>query len=122
MLENQEKDRRGYYRLPITLPVTVERFNMSNYNQPIKGRTVNISGGGALLAVGEEIGINDNVTVVLDISGTESIEGTVVRSESAGGGSYPHIISVQFAFKIQQQKQRLQRFVEEQRRSASREG
>ena len=116
MLENQEKDKRGYCRLPITLPVTVERFNRSNYNQPIKGQTVNISGGGVLLATDGEIGINDSVSVVLDIDGTESIEGTVVRSERADGGRYPYKISVQFAFKIQQQKRRFHKFIEEQQR------
>lgn len=40
------QNQRISYRLPLTLPVTVERFNMNNYNQPLIGKTINISDGG----------------------------------------------------------------------------
>jgi c-di-GMP-binding flagellar brake protein YcgR len=112
------QNQRNDYRLSVMIPVSVERFNINNFNQPIKGQTLNISGGGMLFAVGEEIGINEKVACNFGKGNIETVEGTVVRSEKTDGDIYRYKISVQFTFKIQQQKQRLQKFVTEQQRLA----
>ena len=112
------QNQRNDYRLSVIIPVSVERYNMNNYNQPIKGQTLNISGGGMLFAVSEEIGINEKVACTFGAGNVKTVEGTVVRSEKTDGDIYRYKISVQFTFKIQQQKQRLQKFVTEQQRLA----
>ena len=109
-----QNQRREHNRLSISLPVAVERFNMKNYNEPIEGQTINMSNGGmCLLTVSEDIGINEKVTLSFDIGDIETVEGVVLRTETADDGIYRHKISVQFAFKMPQQKQRLYKFLEE---------
>ena len=62
--EIRQKQRNDSYRLPISLPISVECINARNYNQPIQGQTLNISGGGMLLAVSEEIDINEKMAFI----------------------------------------------------------
>jgi len=111
-------NQRTDYRFPVTLPVTVERLNADYANKPIKGQTVNISGGGMLLSVSEDIGINERLAFVFNTGNLETVEGTVLRSEKTNSEKYPYKISVQFAFKIPQHKQRLNKFIADQQQSA----
>jgi c-di-GMP-binding flagellar brake protein YcgR len=89
------KEQRADYRLPIVMPVSVVRHITNNYNYPIEGQTVNISGGGMFLTVGEEIGINEKVALTFDMGETETVEGIVVRYEKINN---LYNISVQFIF------------------------
>ena len=112
--------RRDCYRLPCSMPVTVERLwkherEIYPERQPTEGRMINVSDGGMLLATDENIQRGDKITLTFDLGGVEIIEGMALRAERIEDGKYLFRVAVQFRNTDKAQKRRLyKRIVDKQ--------
>lgn len=78
-------ERRDCYRMPCSLPVTVERMWQServkhSKLQPAGGQIINFSDGGMLFATNENIENGEKITLIFDIGQIEFVEGMVLHT------------------------------------------
>lgn len=120
--------RRDCYRLPCSLPVTVERLcltesEIQQESQPSEGQMIDFSDGGMLFTTNEIIEKNEKLALTFDIGQPETIEGMALRAERIEEGKYLFRVVVQFMSKDKAQRQRFYKYIvdkqlEERRRWA----
>lgn len=112
--------RRDCYRLPCSLPITVERLWLNERElcpdcQPTEGQMINFSDGGMLFATNEHIDKDEKVTITFtfDMGVPETIEGMALRLERIENGKYLFRVAVRFRNKDKAQKRRFYKYIVE---------
>lgn len=84
--EEQRMQRRSFFRVQARLRVLFEKEGEERNEPPYEGQTLNISGGGMLLATAVELEVGDNLPLLLYLSDRQSIKATgrVERIEYMG--------------------------------------
>lgn len=121
--------QRDCYRLPCFLPTTFERVGRSEtpdkgQSRIFEGTIVNFSDGGMLFATAENIRKGEKLTFTFDLNETETVEGTVLRTERKKKGDYLFRVAVRFQSEDVFQKRRFYKYIidkqlEERRRWTS---
>jgi len=108
--------RRDCYRLPCSLPVTVERLWLNEREiyperQPAEGQIINFSDGGMLFATDENIEKGEKITLTFDMGKPETIEGMALRTQRIKDGQYLFRVAVRFRNKDICQQRRFYKYI-----------
>jgi c-di-GMP-binding flagellar brake protein YcgR len=112
-----QRQRRHCYRLPCSMPVTIERlYSNDDEQQQGEGRMINFSDGGMLFATNEDINVNDKIILTFDIGKVETVEATALRVENPTIDGYKRNVAVQFIILEKSQKSRFFKFIMDEQR------
>lgn len=108
--------RRDCYRLPCSVPVTVERLWINERElyperQPTEGQMIDFSDGGMLFFTDENIEKDEKITLTFDLGKPETIEGMALRTVRIEEGKYLFRVAVRFRSKDKAQKQRFYQYI-----------
>jgi hypothetical protein len=107
--------RRGSYRLPITLPVTLS-FVYCDEVLRVNAQMVNLSSSGVLLAMDEKLFVSETVTLEFYTDDDVTIEGVVVRTGEAEAGRYGYRVAIAFINMTYEQEERFHHFIMDEQR------
>jgi len=121
-IENSQ--RRHCYRLPCSLPVTIERHAANENHQPDEenaancgeGQMIDFSDGGMLFATNENIERGEKISLSFDIGTVETVEAVTLRVERTMGEEYRYKAAVQFHRMEKTQKNRLYKYIADAQR------
>jgi c-di-GMP-binding flagellar brake protein YcgR len=112
----RQGQRRDCYRLPCSLPVTVERQD----KEPLKGVTINLSDGGMLFAADEGMERGEKIALTFDAGRVETINAAALRAELAENGKYRTAVQFNIEDSDKARKDRLYKFIMEKQREKRR--
>jgi len=108
--------RRDCYRVPCSLPVTIERLWIKERElypdrQPTEGKMIDFCDGGMLFFTDENIEAGEKITLTFDMGNTETVESIALRKERVEDGKYLFKIAAQFKNNDKAQKRRFYKYV-----------
>lgn len=65
--EVKKIQRRKYFRVPVIYPLSVSKIILNKLSEPIKGSTLNLSGGGMLFQLSESLDVGTRISVELNL-------------------------------------------------------